>query len=153
MLVHEAEEHYREGLIDLAEGRRREALACFEKAIELDTLFSNGMPQPRYLSHYGLCLALVKNELRQALSFCREAVSREEYNPDLRCNLGRVLMRAGRRKQAHESLIQGLRLEPDHQDLRRLVRSMGVRKRPTLPFLHRKNVLNVWLGRLRAKAA
>jgi len=97
-----------------------------------------------------LLLGLTRNEIREALHFCREAVSLEGYNPDLRCNLGRVLMRAGRRKEAHQSFQRGLNLQADHPGLVRAVRRLGVRQRPVLPFLARGNALNVFLGKIRA---
>ena len=89
----------------------------------------------------------------EALRFCREAVTIEGYNPDIRCNLGRVLMRAGRRKEAHQAFTRGLSLQPDHQDLIKALRKLGVRKRPVVPFLGRSHPVNVFLGRMRAARA
>ena len=102
------------------------------------------------LRDYGLVLGLTRNEIREALRFCREAVSLESYNPDLRCNLGRVLLRAGRRREAYQSFQRGLRLQADHPGLVRAVRRLGIRRRPVLPFLSRSNLINVFLGRIRA---
>ena len=150
MLVHSAEESFQQGMQSLAAGNNRESLAMFEAAIQLEQRFSRSRPQARYLSFYGLVLGLTRNEVREALHFCREAVSLESYNPDLRCNLGRVLMRAGRRKEAHQSFQRGLNLQADHPGLVRAVRRLGVRQRPVLPFLSRRNALNVFLGKIRA---
>lgn len=153
MLVQAAEESFQKGIKALAEGRQREALAMFEAALELAQRFGTERPQARYLSYYGLCLGLERNELREALRFCREAVTLEGYNPDLRCNLGRILMKAGRRKEAHQALLRGLSLQADHVDLRRALKSMGLRRRPPVPFLRRNHPLNVFLGRKLSRAA
>ena len=84
------------------------------------------------------------------LRCCREAVSQEGYNPDIRSNLGRVLLHAGRRAEAHRCFVRSLALGGDHPPIRSALRSMGIRTRPALPFLPRGNPINVFLGRLRA---
>jgi len=150
MLVHSAEESFQQGMQSLAAGEYRESLAMFEAAIQLEQRFSRSRPQARYLSFYGLLLGLQRNEIREALRFCREAVTLESYNPDLRCNLGRVLLRAGRRKEAYQSFDRGLSLQADHPGLLRAVRRLGIRQSPVLPFLARGNALNVFLGKIRA---
>ncbi len=152
MLIPSAEESYKKGLHAFVEGRRKEALAMFEAAIEIQRRSSGGHPEPRYLSYYGLCLALEKNEIHEALHFCRQAVTLEGYNPDIRCNLGRVLMRAGRRRAAYDTLVQGLGMESDHRVIKAALRHMGVRRPPIIPFLSRNNPLNVFLGRMRRAA-
>jgi tetratricopeptide (TPR) repeat protein len=152
MLVSAAEESFQKGLRALEDGRRKEAMALFEAAIELERrLGQMARPQARYLSYYGLSICLVKDELREALGFCREALTLEGFNPDLRCNLGRVLMRAGRRKEAYDAFAKGLRFEPGHPEIIRSLRQMGLRRRPALPFLPRTNPLNVIIGRLRTR--
>lgn len=153
MLFQSAEESYQKGLSALSQGRRKEAMAMFEAAIELERRLGASRPQARYLSHYGLCLALEKDEVHEALRFCREAVTLEGYNPDIRCNLGRVLIKAGRRKEAYANLAAGLGLERDHRGIRRALRFMGVRRRPVIPFLSRQNPINVILGRIRVAPA
>jgi tetratricopeptide (TPR) repeat protein len=149
MLVNAAEGCFANGMRSLSEGRLRQALALFESAISLERQLGESRPQARYLSYYGLCLALAQDETREALRFCREAVTIEGYNADLRLNLGRVLMAAGRKKEAFETFRKGLELDRHHVGLRRALRSMGLRRRPALPFLGRSHPLNVLLGRLR----
>jgi len=133
----------------LQEGRRREAMALFEAAIEIQRRQSHARPQSRYLSFYGLCLALERNEIHEALRYCREAVTLEGYNPDIRCNLGRVLLRAGRRREAYRAFMDSLKLESSHEATLRALRVMGIRRQPILPFLARANPINIFLGRLR----
>ena len=149
MLVHLAEESFQRGMAAFEAGHGREAMAFFEAAIELERRLGDGPPQARYLSQYGLCLGTVVRRRHKGVQFCREAVDLERYNPDLYCNLGRVLLAAGRRKDAHDTLLRGLRIQTDHQEIIRALKEMGIRRRPVLPFLARSNPLNVYLGRLR----
>lgn len=150
MLIAAAEESYNRGLQALSAGRRKEAMALFEAAIQIARRRSPARPQSRYLSFYGLCLALERNEVHEALRYCREAMTLESFNPDIRCNLGRVLLRAGRRREAYRCFIEGLRMESGHATILRSLNFMGIRRRPVLPFLPRDNPINVFLGRLRS---
>lgn len=150
MLIPPAEESFARGRHALLTGRRREALALFEAAIEIERRRSQARPQPRYLSYYGLCLALERGEMHEALRYCREAVTLEGYNPDIRCNLGHVLLRAGRRKEAYRSFVRGLKSDPTHRPSVDAIKNMGIRRRPFFSFLHRQNPLNVLVGRIRA---
>lgn len=148
MVNRPAEEAYSRGLDALTHGRGREALALFEAAIEIEKRNGVARPQARYLSYYGLCLAVEKRQLNEGIRFCRQALEQEFFNPDLCCNLGRLLFRAGRRKDAYEVLVKGYSLQPNHQGIFEELSRMGVRRRPVLGFLSRKNPLNVVLGRM-----
>jgi tetratricopeptide (TPR) repeat protein len=149
MLVHTAEESFQKGLSAFEAGRGREAMAFFEAAIELERRLGGGPPQARYLSLYGLCLGTVGRRRYKGIQFCREAVGLEHYNPDMYCNLGRVLLAAGRRKEAHQAFLRGLRIQSNHREIIQALKGMGIRRRPPLPFLARSNPLNVYLGRMR----
>jgi len=152
MVNQSAEAVYRKGMRALSRGRRTEAMAMFEAAIEIERRRGSVRLQPRYVSFYGLCLALERDAVGEALRCCREAMTIEPFNPDLRCNFGRVLMRAGRRREAFRNFSQGLILQSDHKGIRRALNAMGARRRPALPFLSRTNPLNRLLGRLRSAA-
>ncbi len=149
MLIRAAEESFDRGM--RAFGRRRylEALAFFEAAVTLDKRFSDLTPQARYLSYYGACLGELGVQLRDAVGLCRGAAAMEPYDPNLYFNLARTLFQAERRRQAHDALLRGLRLEPTHPGLNGLLKQMGMRRRAPLPFLARSNRLNVVLGRMR----
>lgn len=151
MLDRTAEESFEKGMRALENNRWREALAYFEAAIQLERRNKVRQPQARYLSYYGLCLGLSRKRTREAINFCRQAALIEGFNPDLRWNLGRVLMAAGRRREAYEAYAAGLRQAPDHPGLRRELTTMGWRKRPVLAFLARENPLNIALGRMRGR--
>lgn len=148
MLVNTAEARFRKGLEALDAGRGIEALALFEAAIEIERRYGSSRPQARYLSFYGLCLALESGRIREGSEFCRQAIALEFYNADLYWNLGRVMLSGGRRRDAWDILRKGLALQPGHMGLRREMARMGFRRRPLIPFLSRRHPLNVLLGRL-----
>jgi hypothetical protein len=148
MLHQRAEDSYARGVRALTRTRTREALALFETAIEIERRNGAEKPQPRYVSFYGLCLALEKHRLHEGISFCREALAQEFYNPDLCCNLGRLLVMANKRKEGYAILCKGYRLQPNHPGIRAALRDLGQRRRPPLPFLSRANPINILLGRM-----
>jgi tetratricopeptide (TPR) repeat protein len=149
MLVRVAEESFDKGMAAMDKGNRDEAMAFFEAAIALERRFGSGSPQPRYLSHYGMCLSLLGRRKYEGVRFCREAVAKEGYNPDLLWNLGRTLLVADRRGEAHAALTKGLRLQRDHRGIILELKTMGVRRKPFMRFLGRNNPFNVFIGRLR----
>jgi Tfp pilus assembly protein PilF len=107
----------------------------------------------KYLSFYGLCLAVCSDRLEEARSICEAAVRAEFYNPDLYRNLGRVYLRAGDRLQAFGSFVRGLQLNPRHAGLLGEIRRLGIRKRPVVRFFPRSHPVNRILGRLRGHLA
>ena len=153
MLHRRAEDSFARGIKALARARTREALALFETAIEIERQSGAVKPQPRYISYYALCLALEKHRLHESISLCREALAREFYSPDLCRNLGRLLVMAGKRREAHSVLRKGYRLQPNHRGLRAELNGLGRRRRPAVPFLSRANPINVFLGRIRSAPA
>jgi tetratricopeptide (TPR) repeat protein len=152
MLVQAAEESFQQGMRAYEEGRGREAMAFFEAAIALEKRFGSDGPQARYLSHYGLCLGTIMQRRHEGVRYCKEAIELEGYNSDLQCNLGRVLIAAGLRKEAHRAFMRGLQLQPGHKGIVEELKHMGIRRKPALPFLSRDNQLNVLLGRMRRRS-
>ena len=148
MLSHAAEASFQKGLDAFRAGQNIEATALFEAAIELERRKGGSGLQPRYLSYYGVCLAVHADRTREGIYFCREAIAREGYNADLRLNHAKALLAADKRRDAHESLVRGLAFQPGHPEIRMLLKKMGIRKRPILPFLERENPFNVKLGRI-----
>ncbi|MFQ5877389.1 MAG: hypothetical protein ACE5JH_06840 [Acidobacteriota bacterium] len=143
---------FRKGLRAVADGRHLEALAYIEAAMQIEG--HRGAPLPMsYLSYFGLCLCLGSSRHREARELCERAARAEFYNPDLHLNLGQVCARAGDRRSAFEAYVRGLRLNPHHPGLVRALRRLGIRRRPVIGFLSRRNPVNRVLGRLRAGAA
>jgi tetratricopeptide (TPR) repeat protein len=101
------------------------------------------------LSYFGLCLALVRKQMKPAIELCRRAVTLEFYNGDHYANLARVYSAAGNRKKAVETAELGLKHAPEHEYLLEVRKSFGVRSTPAVPFLNRTNPINVSLGHAR----
>ena len=101
------------------------------------------------LSYFGLCLALVRKQIKPAIDLCRRAIDLEFYNGAHYANLARVYLAAGNRKKAVETADNGLKLVPEHEYLLNVRKSLGVRARPAVPFLDRTNPINVSLGQAR----
>ena len=141
-----AEKSYSKGVDSVSKGDFLSGLAYFEAAIELAKKVEKIAPPPKYLSFYGLCLALVSTKSQTALELCESAVAVEFYNPDLFHNLARVHLRMGRRDRAYPVLLRGLQLHPGHRGILSDLRSLGIRRRPILPFLSRGNPVNRLLG-------
>lgn len=137
-----ATELYSLGVQSLAEGDIGEALLAFKGALFLRPDY------PSYMSYAGLCMALSGYQPREALDLCQSAVRREFYRPELYLNLGRALLAVGNPRKAHKAFVQGLVLDREHAALGAELKRMGLRRRPILPFLGRRHVLNRWLGKL-----
>lgn len=101
------------------------------------------------LSFFGLALALMQRKYKPAIDLCRRAIDLEFYNGDHYANLARVYVAAGNRKKAVETADQGLKLIHDHEYLKKVRAELGVRARPSVPFLDRTNPINVSLGQAR----
>ena len=148
MLVQAAEARFQRGLQALKEGRGLEALALFEAAIALEKQLGSRTMQARYLSYYGLSLALHAGQPREGAEMCRQAITLEFFNADLCWNLGRVLLASGRRKDAFAAFLKGLSVQKNHQEIIGELGRMGWRKPPIIRFLPRGNPINATLGKL-----
>lgn len=148
-----SENTFNKGLRAVAHGRFLEALALFEASMELRRRQGGDQPPVKYLSYYGLCLAMASDRVGEAREICESAVEAEFYNPDLYLNLGRVCLRARDRAAAFGALIRGLQLNPRHAGILKEIRRLGIRRRPVLRFLDRSHPLNRVLGRLRETVA
>jgi len=101
------------------------------------------------LSYYGLCIALVQKKYKLAIDFVQRAIEMNFYFPDHYANLARVYVAASMRKKAVETVEKGLSMFPEDKGLRKVRLELGVRARPSVPFLGRENPINVSLGRSR----
>src|SRR5438128_9962909 len=101
------------------------------------------------LSFFGLSLALVQKKYKTGIDLCKRALDLEFYNGDHYANLTRIYMASGNRKKAIETAEAGLKVLPDHDALIKVRRELGVRSRPSVPFLDRAHPINVSLGQAR----
>ena len=148
MLIQAAEESFQQGVSLLGRGRKREALAFFNGAVEIERRFGAERPQARYLSYYGLCLSHTNGDQHEAVRACREAATLEGYRPEVCWNLGQVLLSNGKRAEAFQAFQRGLKLQPGHPGILKDLQRMGKRRSPVLRFLSRSHPVNIALGRI-----
>jgi tetratricopeptide (TPR) repeat protein len=136
---------FSEGLTFLRDKRLVEASNAFRRAVKEDS------GNPRYLSYYGLIVALLEKDFHRAVSLCRAAIKHAPYEPELYVNLCKVYREAGQRSKALDALREGLSYDRENPLLLMEVRRMGTRRKPPLGFLARKNPLNKAIGKLTYK--
>ncbi len=137
-----AERDFSEGMKLLRASNLDGALRHFEKAYKADR------NNPRYMSYYGVCVALRHGEIGLGLELCTSAIKKEFFRPEFYLNLAKVYLAAGNKKGAMNALKKGLRFDPDNREINMLLEDMGVRTRPFIPFLGRTNPVNMFLGNL-----
>jgi hypothetical protein len=99
-------------------------------------------------SYFGLSCILYGGQRKKGLLLCSGAVRRGVRDPVLWLNLAKAQTRLGMKADAIRSLQEGLRLQPDHVGLLSLWCTLGIRRRPAVPFLCRSNPINKALGKM-----
>jgi tetratricopeptide (TPR) repeat protein len=148
MAILSAENNFREGLVALVEGRPDDASSRFQSAMYEERQQGTHRPQMRYLSYFGLSVAMAKGPSRDAIRACEAAVRNEFYNADLLLNLGKVYLMAGKTTRAMAIFERGLKISPRHKGLRTAAGRADRRRRPPIRWLKRNHPVNHWLGRL-----
>ena len=120
----------------------RAAHDVFEKA------WRRNLNDPRVLSNYGLTLVLVEGDRQRGIRFCEEAVRRGPPTSEFLINLARALVQTRNKEQAVRALKKAGELAPDDPRVRAEFESLGLRRRPPIPFFPRSFCLNRGLGRL-----
>jgi tetratricopeptide (TPR) repeat protein len=120
-------------------GHYKKAMECFEQ----DLCFTH---KPGAISCYALCVAYIEKNYENAISLCTMAAKKEFYNPEIYFNLGRILTLSGQKAFAFKAYRKGLRIDGRHRGLINALREMGIRRKPLIPFLSRKNLANKFLG-------
>ena len=105
---------------------------------------------PLVLSAYALCMAAVKGSYKSAVNLCHEAIKKDPKNSEHYYRQGRILLLAGRRKDAIWVLRMGLR-HGRHKEILETLAALGIRRPPPINFLARSNPFNKYLGLLLAK--
>jgi len=109
---------------------------------------STGLPGLFY-SYLGYGIALRDRRIRDGLKLCKHSIQVEFYQGENYLNLARTCLLARDRKGAVQAVRGGLKVDRQNPQLLALYKEMGIRSLPVLPFLHRNNPLNVFLGRIR----
>jgi tetratricopeptide (TPR) repeat protein len=134
--------------VHLREGELRDAFALLQQGIV------NYPENALILSYFGFLQVVLEKRYRTGVENCRRALSlwqrealteESEAPPELYLNLARAYIAAGRRKLAVECLEAGLRYDK-HGELQKELFSIGVRRKPPVPFLDRSNPINKYLG-------
>jgi hypothetical protein len=139
------------GILYAKEGNFREGFPLLKSAMEK---FSGKKPHeipPALLSYYGLCNALLYNDVKGGLEYCQAALKREFFQPDLYWNLGRVFLKAHRKADAVDAFYKGLNHDDGHKGILGELKKLGIRKNPSIRFLPRGHFLNRFLGQIRSK--
>jgi len=105
------------------------------------------------MSYYALCLAMVERRFEQAISLCHMAIGSEFYTPEIYLNLGKIYLLNNQKRLALKAFHKGLLIDDTHAELLAEINSMGVRRRPCLPTLSRKNFINRVLGVLSTRCS
>ncbi len=101
-------------------------------------------------SLYGLILARSDRSFYgfyRGLKWCSEAVKQRPEDPILLVHLGMVYLYHGLRVQALVYLDRAFEMAPEISAVREARGLLGFRQRPKIPFLPRKNPLNIFLGK------
>ena len=141
MAICSVQETFDRGLEYLRRNRIQEASNAFRQVVKSDP------DNPLFLSYYGLILALGEHNFQDAINFCRAALLKAAYEPELYVNLCKVYSTAGQRKKALETLLEGLHYDLGNQLLMHEMKRMGCRRKPLFAFLSRDHFLNKTLGR------
>ena len=149
MPILSAENQFKKGLTALVDHNYKDATVFFKRAIDIDLARSRSQPDLRYLSYYGLSLARAGMSTTEAISICRQAVSRHRNHAVLWLNLGRVYVVAGKKARALEALDRGAKLAPGNRVLAKELAQVERRSDPVLGKLPRSHPLNIALGKLR----
>jgi len=146
----EAEE-FRMGLAMLKAGRHEEAVAFFKSAISLagDTQVVDR--KMKYLSYYGLSVALANRPSKEAIKACETAAKSNFFSAEMQLNLGKVYALAGKTTRALAAFERGLHRSPNSESLKAEIAALDRRKSPPISWLHRNHPINRFLGRMRAR--
>ena len=100
---------------------------------------------PAALSAYAFCLADIKGTYKVAANICHEAIKKDPKNPEHYYRQGRILLMAGRKKDAIWVFRMGMR-NGRHKGIIDSLGQLGIRRPPPIGFLQRSNPLNKLIG-------
>ncbi|MGC8762381.1 MAG: hypothetical protein ACP5VN_01905 [Acidobacteriota bacterium] len=101
------------------------------------------------LSFVGMLRACAGAPPSEGLDLCQQAVRQDPDEPLCYLNLAKAYMANDDRYQCVRTIHRGLKYRSPHrQRLLDFYRTIGIRRKPPLPFLSRDNPLNEFLGRL-----
>ena len=131
------------------------------KALEVMDEALTSYPENLYLLSYkGYLEACIQRNFREGIMTCRKAIDKlkektpfgEEFLlPFLYLNLGKSYLAAGRRLEAVAVLNKVMEMDPENRETRDIMKKVGARRKPVVPFLERSNPINKYMGKLLCK--
>jgi Flp pilus assembly protein TadD len=143
MILTEAFGEFRKGISLLRDGHPEDALQYMQRAVQLEE------QNPYYISYLGLVTARAERKWGAGEELCRTALQMKRNEPQLYLNLAEVYLAAGRREDAAEVLVRGLKNARRDFRLTLALKRLSNRRRPVIPFLSRSHWLNRSLGMVR----
>ncbi|MBI2413641.1 MAG: tetratricopeptide repeat protein [Deltaproteobacteria bacterium] len=135
-----AREQFLAGKRFLKDDNIDKALRAFEKAYKEDK------DNADYMSYFGMCKAVRGGEIGLGLELCTRAIKKEFFKAEFYMNLGKVYLAAGNKKGAIKVFLKGLKFDPQHEEMNRLLIELGFRNKPIIQGLDRANPVNKFLG-------
>ena len=102
-------------------------------------------------SYLGYGRAALGASYRDGVRLCHLGIRKDPLEARNYLNLARTCLLRGRRRKANTALNRGLEISPRHPELLELRNSLGRRRPPVIPFLHRGHAINRFLGKLRSR--
>jgi tetratricopeptide (TPR) repeat protein len=126
----------------------------WEKGLDRLREVANGSIDPQKLpgtfySYLGYGMAKLHGHKEEGIKLCKRAIEVEFYQADNYFNLARLYFLLKQRREAMETISQGLKIDPDHRGLNELQEQFGQRRAPVVGGLGRNHFLNRILGKLR----
>lgn len=143
--THESKVLYNQAMEMVNRRNFQTAIGLLEEALQI------APNNAAYLSHYGLCVAMDRNDFDAARKLCERAIEINTRDPINRVNLARVYRLEGLNGQAHDTLLDAWKQDKSHPAAATELSRMGIRRPPVLGFLPRGHWINIRLGRLRTR--
>lgn len=145
MMDTEAFREFKTGLSLLRDNYSARALEHIQRAAELEK------NNPYYMSYLGVALARTEQKWADAERMCDSAVRMKRNQAQLYLNLAEVYMSAGRKEDAREALLSGMKYARRDIRLNIAMAKLTPRRSPVFTFLDRRHPLNRHFGLLRHK--
>ena len=143
MMDTEAFREFKTGLTYLRDNFANRALSHIQRASDLEK------NNPYYMSYLGVALARTQQKWADAERLCDAAVRMKRNQAQLYLNLAEVYMVAGRKEDAREALVAGMKYARRDIRLNIAMAKLTPRRMPVFSFLERKHPLNRHFGMLR----
>jgi Flp pilus assembly protein TadD len=145
MMDTEAFREFKTGLSLLRDNYSTRALEHIQRAAQLEK------NNPYYMSYLGVALARTEKKWAEAERMCDTAVRLKRNQAQLYLNLAEVYMAAGRKEDAREALLAGMKYARRDIRLNIAMAKLTPRRSPIFTFLDRRHPLNRHFGMLRHK--